>query len=484
MAKEILNLQPQSVWKYFYDLTQIPRPTFHTGAVSQYLFEEGKRLGLETHRDEVGNVVIRKEAKPGMENKPMITMQAHMDMVPQKNSDTQHDFLTDPIDAYIDGEWVTARGTTLGADNGMGVAMALAVMADNTLENGPLEALFTIDEEVGMGGANALKPGFLKGDLLLNLDSEEEGDLFIGCAGGVDVNVTLHYQEEENTHPSDKGLKVQLSGLKGGHSGVEINLGRGNANKLMARYLKVALNRYGARLAMMEGGNMRNAIPREAQALLSVAADKVEELKKFTAEYQALYRKEFEGIEGSISLTAVEVPAPAKLIPEKVANSLVGALEGCLNGPQSMLQSFPGVVEASTNLSIAVFKEGEASVQFLVRSSSDSRKMWVASSLESAFLNIGAQVQFDASYSGWQPNPKSKAMDLLIHSYEKIYGKKPAALVMHAGLECGIIQGVMPKMDMVSFGPEIRHPHSPDEKVHIQSVERTYKVLVHAIENL
>lgn len=484
MAKEILNLQPQTVWKYFYELTQIPRPTFHIEAVSEYLFNEGKRLGLETHRDEVGNVVIRKAATSGMEQKPMITMQAHMDMVPQKNSDTSHDFLKDPIDAYIDGEWVTARGTTLGADNGMGVAMALAVLADNSLKHGPLEVLVTVDEEVGMGGANALKPGFLKGDLLLNLDSEEEGELFIGCAGGVDVNVELRYTEEKNTHSADKGIKVNLAGLKGGHSGVEIHLGRGNANKLMARYLKVALRDCGAKLSTFEGGNMRNAIPREAEAVLSVAPDKVEDLKKLTAEYEALYKKEFDGIEGNISLVATEVATPAVLIPQKTALSLVNALEGCLNGPQSMLQSFLGIVEASTNLSIATFKEGLASVQFLVRSSSDSRKMWVASSLQSAFENIGAMVQFDASYSGWQPNPKSKAMDLLVHSYEAVYGKKPQALVMHAGLECGIIQGVMPNMDMVSFGPEIRHPHSPDEKVHIDSVERTYKVLLHAIENI
>lgn len=484
MAKEILNLQPQAVWQYFYELTQIPRPTFHIEAVSEYLYQEGKRLGFETLRDEVGNVVIRKPATKGMEQKPMITMQGHMDMVPQKNNDTQHNFLTDPIDAYIDGEWVTARGTTLGADNGMGVAMALAILTDNTLKHGPLEVLITIDEEVGMGGANALKPGFLKGDILMNLDSEEEGSLFIGCAGGVDVNVSLPYTEEINTNNSHKGLKVILKGLKGGHSGVEIHLGRGNANKLMARYLKRVMADFDARISSFEGGNMRNAIPREAEALLSIPQDKVDAVLNFTKEYETLYRHEFDGVEMNITLVAEEVDLPKKLIPKQVAENFIHALESCLNGPQSMLQSFPGIVEASTNLSIAKSSEGKAIVNFLVRSSSDSRKMWVASSLESTFLAIGANVEFASCYSGWQPNPKSRALDLLSNSFEKLSGKRPEALVMHAGLECGIIQGVMPNMDMVSFGPEIRHPHSPDEKVHISSVERTYKVLRDAIENI
>lgn len=484
MAKDILALNPNRVWKYFYELTQIPRPTFHVEAVCKFLYDEGKRLGLETYQDETGNVLIRKPASAGMESKPMVTLQAHVDMVPQKNSDTTHDFLKDPIDAYIDGAWVTARGTTLGADNGMGVAMAMAILSDDSLKHGPLEVLLTIDEEVGMGGANGLKPGFLKGEILLNLDSEEEGELFIGCAGGVDVNVSQEYKEEECHCTDDKGLSVQLSGLKGGHSGVEIHLGRGNANKLMARYLKRLICDYGAKLVSFEGGNMRNAIPREAEAILCIPGEKIDEIKDFTSEYEGLYRKEFEGIESNISLKAEIIERPSTFIPKNVAENLINALEACQNGPISMLQSFPGIVEASSNLSIVKIENGHVDVQFLVRSSSDSRKMWVASSIESAFLSIGAEVHFDAAYSGWQPNPKSRALNLMKKSYLAFYGKEPQALVMHAGLECGIIQGVMPNMDMISFGPEIRHPHSPDEKVQIESVERTYNVLIYALENI
>lgn len=484
MAKEILNLKPTSVWKYFYDLTQIPRPTFHVEAVCDYLYNEGKRLGLETLRDETGNILIRKPATKGLENKPIVTLQAHVDMVPQKNNDTNHDFLKDPIDAYIDGDWVTAKGTTLGADNGMGVAMALSILADDSLKHGSLEALFTIDEEVGMGGANGLKPGFIKGDILMNLDSEEEGELFIGCAGGIDVNVSHDYTEESNKNDDCKGIRIDLKGLKGGHSGVEIHLGRGNANKLLARLVKKVLYELNARMASFEGGNMRNAIPREANAVLSVPADSIGKLNELVCEYENLFRHEFDGIENNISLKAVEVDCPSRLIPDEQAKALINALEAVQNGPISMLQSFPGVVESSTNLSIAKIEQGKVDIQFLVRSSSDSRKMWVASSVESAFLAIGATVQFDASYSGWQPNPNSPSLELLKKSYNKIYKKDPQALVMHAGLECGIIQGVMPNMDMISFGPEIRHPHSPDEKVDIASVERTYQVLVDAIENI
>lgn len=484
MAQEIKNLQPQAVWSYFYELTQIPRPTFHVKAVCDYVYEVGKKLGVETHMDEVGNIVMRKPATAGMENKPMITMQAHVDMVPQKNNDTAHDFLKDPIDAYIDGEWVTAKGTTLGADNGMGVAMALAVMADNTLKHGPLEALFTIDEEVGMGGANALKPGFLKGDILLNLDSEEDGNIYIGCAGGIDVNVSMDYNMEANANADHKGYKLVLQGLKGGHSGVDIKIGRANANKLLARTLKRLCREYDIRLAEMEGGNMRNAIPREGYAIFSVCPCKEEAVKAVVAELEALYQKEFAGIENGISMKLEACANPAALLPEKTQCDLINALEACQNGPISMLQSFPGTVESSTNLSIAKAKEGKIDVQFLVRSSSDSRKMWVASSIESAFLCIGANVELTGSYTGWQPNPESRAMELMKASYKRVYGKEPQVLVMHAGLECGIIQGVMPNMDMISFGPEIRHPHSPDEKVEIKTVATTYNVLIDALANI
>ncbi len=484
MATEIKNLQPQAVWNYFYDLTQIPRPTGQMDEVTKYVFDFGKKLGLVTEQDEVGNVIIRKPATAGMENKPIVTLQAHLDMVPQKNSDTKHDFAKDPIDAYIDGEWVKAKGTTLGADNGIGVAYAMAAMADNTLKHGPLEALFTIDEEVGMDGANGLKPGFSRGDILINIDSEAEGKLFVGCAGGVDVNVSLEYKEEELASPEEIGVKVSLTGLKGGHSGVDIHLGRANANKLMARFLKEAIGFYGARLAWIEGGSLRNAIPREAFAVITIQEDDAEALWELVSDYQDLFRKEFNGIEENIKFEAGRIECPKAIMPEEIHDALINAVEACVNGPQSMLQDFPGTVESSTNLALITAKDGKVSVRFLVRSSSESRKMWVASAIESAFSLAGARVEFDASYNGWQPNIKSHILDVMSHAFENYYGKKPEVLVMHAGLECGIIQGAMPDMDMISVGPEIRFPHSPDEMVHIQSVARTWEVLTKVLEQV
>lgn len=482
MAKDILNLQPSAVWKFFYDFTQIPRPTGHMEEVTNYVYECGKKMGLETLRDEVGNILIRKPATKGYESRPIVTLQSHVDMVPQKNSDVNHDFYKDPIDAYIDGEWVKARGTTLGADNAIGASMALAIMEDNTLEHGPLEALFTINEEVGMDGANGLKAGFLKGDILLNIDSEVEGKLFIGCAGGVDVNVTLEYKDQETSSVDDCAVRLALTGLKGGHSGVDIHLGKANANKLMARFLKAAIEEFGVRLSSLEGGTMRNAIPREAFAVITLAPEDSEAFSKFVTDFEALFVKEFAGIEDSISLKVEKCTLPTHLIPEDVQDNLINALEACQNGPISMLQSFPDTVEASTNLSIVRAGEGLVEVNFLVRSSSDSRKMWVASSIESTFLLMGAKVEFDASYTGWQPNAESHIMRVMSKAFEDFYKEKPDIKVMHAGLECGIIQGVMPNMDMISFGPEIRHPHSPDEKVHIKSVERSYQVLLNTLK--
>ena len=484
MEQSIKDLKPQAVWSYFHALTQIPRPTFQMEEVRAFVAGEGKRLGLETLLDEVGNVLIRKPATPGLEKKPVITLQAHMDMVPQKNSDVDHDFAKDPIKAYVDGEWVKATGTTLGADNGIGVAMALAIMADNTLQHGPLEALFTIDEEVGMDGANGLKPGFCKGDILLNMDSEVEGNLYIGCAGGIDVNVSLEYQDNSAPEPNDMGVKLTLSGLKGGHSGVDIHLGRANANKLMARFLKEAVASCGVRLSSFEGGNMRNAIPREAVALLTIAPEDSEALWELVAEWRDLFAKEFDGIEDGINLEVEKCPVPARLIPEEIQDDLIHALNACQNGVVSMLSAFPDTVEASSNLSIVKAGNGAVTVNFLVRSSSDSRKLWLASCIESAFLLMDAKVEFDASYTGWQPNAKSHILDVMKEAFTQKYGKEPEVKVMHAGLECGIIQGAMPHMDMISVGPEIQHPHSPDERVNIASVERTYDVITKLLPNV
>ena len=459
MSAEIKNLSPQPVWGYFYDLTQIPRPTGHMEAVTRFMVAFGKGLGLETLQDEVGNVLIRKPASPGMEGHKTVTMQSHLDMVPQKNSSVKHDFLTDPIDAYIDGDWVKARETTLGADNGMGAAFAMAVLADKTLTHG-------------------LKPGFLKGEILLNCDSEEEGELFVGCAGGADLNVSMQFKEDTYIPEGDVAVKISLTGLKGGHSGVDIHLGRANANKLMFRFLKEAVRDYGARLSSVDGGSLRNAIPREAFAVITIPGDNVEALWELVSDYQEMYRYEYKGIEHNINFTAEMTDMPATLIPEEIQDDLINAIEGCQNGVISMLVDFPGTVESSTNLAIVKSSNEMIEIQILVRSSSESRKEAVCSSLESIFSLAGAKVEYSDGYGGWQPNIDSPILKIMQQAYLDLYGKKPEAKVMHAGLECGIIQESYPDMDMISIGPDLQHPHSPDERVSIPSVARTWDFIV------
>ena len=485
MAQSIKELAPSSVWSYFYGLTQIPRPTFHAMAAADYVERCGKELGLETLRDEVGNVLIRKPATPGFENRPTVTLQGHCDMVPQANSDKKHDFEKDPITTIVEGDWVHADQTTLGADNGIGVAMGLAVMADDTLKHGPLELLVTLDEEVGMAGAFGLKPGFLKGDILLNLDSELEGQLYIGCAGGVDINVSLEYKDEIEPLEGDIPVRVFVKGLKGGHSGVDIHLGRANANKLMNRFLKKAVEAFDMDLAAFNGGSLRNAIPREAECLISLSEDEYEAFVSFVNDYEELYNKEYKGIENPITFGCEKLDKlPKTVIPEEVRDNVINAIEACQNGVITMLQSFPDTVESSSNLASVRFGEGRLTVSFLTRSSSDSRKEMVASSIASAFELIGAKVELDADYSGWQPDADSHVLKVMQQIYADEFGNRPDVKVMHAGLETGIIQGVMPDMEMISFGPTILHPHSPDEKVQISTVEKTYKFLTKSLEQL
>lgn len=482
MAAEIKTLSPAHVWSYFYDLTQIPRPTFHTEAVQEYLLALAKRLNLEAQRDATGNILIRKPATPGLEGRPVVTLQAHIDMVPQKNSHIEHDFIKDPIDAYIDGEWVTARDTTLGADNGIGAAYMMAVLSDDTLKHGPLEALFTVDEEVGMVGANGLQPGFSKGDILINLDSEDEGLLFAGCAGGLDVNVKLEYKDQEPTPEGDIAVCISLTGLRGGHSGMDIILGRANANKQLVRFLKEAIASYGARLVHLEGGSARNAIPREAFALVTIPEAEADGLWEFASDFLDTLQTEYKNIEDGISLSLEHTNLPKTVIPEEIQDGVIGALDACINGVQSMLTDFPGIVESSTNMAKIFVGEGTFTATFMLRSSSESRKEYVASQIESAMNLAGAEVEFAGAYNGWAPNAASAVLKTMRCAYEEVTGKSPEITVVHAGLECGIIQGVMPDMDMISIGPDLRSPHSPDEKVHIASVERTWKVLVKALE--
>lgn len=477
MATEIRTLTPQPVWGYFYELTQIPRPTGQMDAVTRFMVDFGNSLGLETEKDAAGNVIIRKPATPGFEDRKVVTLQSHLDMVPQKNKDVSHDFSKDPIPAYVDGDWVKARGTTLGADNGIGVAMAMAVLADQTLQHGPLEALFTIDEEVGMDGAYGLKPGFVRGRILLNCDSEEEGKLFVGCAGGADLNILFQYKKGAPLINGDVSVRLLLSGLKGGHSGVDIHLGRANANKLMFRFLKEAIRDYGVRLASVDGGSLRNVIPREAEAVVTLPKDNVEVLWELVADYQDLYRSEYAGIEDRIRFIAEMADDPDMLIPEELQDDLINAVEACQNGVATLLHDFPGTVESSSNLALVKSSEGLIEIKILARSSSESRKAALLSSLESVFSLAGAKVEYGGAYNGWQPDANSPIRKVMEQVYEKLYGKKAEVTVMHAGLECGIIQGIYPYMDMISFGPDLKHPHSPDEAVSISSVARVWEYL-------
>ncbi|HIY89106.1 MAG TPA: aminoacyl-histidine dipeptidase [Candidatus Bacteroides pullicola] len=477
----ILQLAPQNVWKHFYELTRIPRPSGHVEQVTEFLVNFGKGLGLESFVDEAGNVIIRKPATPGMENRKGVILQAHMDMVPQKNNDTVHDFTRDPIETYVDGDWLKAKGTTLGADNGLGVATILAVLEATDLKHGPLEALITKDEETGMYGAFGLKPGILNGQILLNLDSEEEGELYIGCAGGLDITATMEYKEEEAC-PGMVARKLTLKGLRGGHSGLEINEGRANANKLLARVTHDLLVEYDCRLASFEGGNMRNAIPREAHAVLLFNPEDTADLNDYIQEYEAQLNAEYTPIESDMKLLVEEVPVPATVVPEEIQDNLIDALMACQNGVMRMIPTVPDTVETSSNLAIVTIGGGKADFRILARSSSDTMKDFLADSLEACFSMAGMKVEFSGAYSGWQPNVDSPILHAMVASYEQQFGTKPAVKVIHAGLECGIIGATYAGLDMVSFGPTLRSPHSPDERAYIPSVAKFYDFLVATLE--
>lgn len=477
----ILDLAPQNVWKHFYSLTQIPRPSGHMERITEFLLNFGKGLGLESFVDEAGNVIIRKPATPGMEDRKGVILQAHMDMVPQKNNDTVHDFVNDPIQTWIDGEWVKAKGTTLGADNGMGVAAAMAVLEANDLKHGPLEVLITKDEETGMYGAFGLKPGTVKGDILLNLDSEDEGELYIGCAGGLDITAELSYKEEE----ADKSMvarKITLKGLRGGHSGMEINQGRGNANKLLARVAHDLLVEFDCRLTSFAGGNMRNAIPREAHAVILFNPADIDDLPTYIKEYGEQLNQEYAPIESNIQLLLDEVELPAMVMPEEIQDNMIDMLLACQNGVMRMIPTVPDTVETSSNLAIVKLGEGKAEVRILARSSSDTMKDFLADSLTACFNMAGMKVTLSGGYSGWQPNVDSPILHAMTKSYEAQFGVAPKVKVIHAGLECGIIGANCPGLDMISFGPTLRSPHSPDERVLIPTVKKFYDFLVATLE--
>jgi dipeptidase D len=480
---DIRNLEPKQLWNYFHDITQIPHPSKKEKKIVEYVVAFGKKLNLETLVDKTGNVIIRKPATKGMENRKGVILQTHLDMVPQKNGDKVHDFEKDPIETVVDGDWVKAKGTTLGSDNGIGVSATLAVLASKDIVHGPIEALFTIDEETGMTGIFGLEAGLLKGDILMNLDSEDEGELYVGCAGGIDVTAVKNYAEES----SPKGMtafKISARGLKGGHSGVDIALGRANSNKLMFRFLMQAESDFGIRLTEAAGGDLRNAIPRESYSILLVPEIKEKEFEIFVKGYDKIYKAEFAETEPGLTFTCEKTSVPAKVINQGDQYRIIRAVFVCPNGVVRMSQAMKGLVETSNNLAIVRCKGGKFEAFNLTRSSVDSAKEAIAWKIAAVFQLIGAEVKVEGGYPGWKPNINSPILKTMSKVYNDIFGKIPEIKAIHAGLECGILGGVYPNLDMISFGPTIRYPHSPDEKVLIPSVVKFYDFLCGTLKNV
>ncbi|HEX2968937.1 MAG TPA: aminoacyl-histidine dipeptidase [Bacteroidales bacterium] len=480
---DIRKLQPGEVWNFFYEITQIPRPSKKETRIIEYMRKFGESHHLETIVDETGNVIIKKPATKGMENKKGVILQTHLDMVPQKNSDKKHDFEKDPIEAIVDGEWVKANGTTLGSDNGIGVAATMAVLASKDIPHGPVEALFTVDEETGMTGVFGLKGGILKGQILLNLDSEDEHELCVGCAGGIDVSAVKNYNEEK-APDGMTAYKIVVKGLKGGHSGVDIALGRANSNKLMFRFLMQAESDFGIRVAEASGGDLRNAIPREAYSIILVTASKSTDFENFVKNYNKIYKAEFSDTEPDLLFSGEKAAVPAKVMNKEDQFNVIRAVFICPNGVVRMSQSISGLVETSNNLAIVKVKDGKFEAHCLTRSSVDTAKEATAWKIAGTFQLINADVKLTGGYPGWKPDMNSPILGVMKNLFTKLNGKEPAVKAIHAGLECGLIQGVYPGIDMISFGPTIKYPHSPDEKVNIGSVGRFWNFLVETLKNV
>ena len=479
---DITALVPTSVWTFFDQITKIPRPSKKEEQIIAFLVEFAKEAGLDCHKDSVGNVLIRKPAYPGCEEWPGVILQSHMDMVCEKNSEVNFDFEKDPIRVRIDEGWVKAEGTTLGADCGIGMAAQLAVLAAKDIQHGPIECLFTVDEETGLTGAFGLSDDLLTGKYLINLDSEDEGQIFIGCAGGVNTLADFKYRREE-LPKNYEFFRIDVSGLVGGHSGDDIDKGRANSNKIMARWLDPLTEEFGMRLVYLDGGNLKNAIPREADVILTIPADNEEELLELVKYCEDLFNEEYHAVETPISFKAERVDLPKGEVPEEIQDNLVDAIFACQNGICRMIPTIPDTVETSSNLSIITIEEGKAQFSLLIRSSSESMKEYLATSLESCFSMAGMKVELSGSYSGWNPDVESPILKAMVQSYKEQFGNEPAVKVVHAGLECGIIGSIIPGLDMISFGPTLRSPHSPDERVYVPSVKKFYEFLVATLGN-
>ncbi len=483
MATSIKELDPQVIWKNFYLLTQVPRPSGHLEKIQQFLLDWAKEHGIEAWKDGAENIVMRKPATPGREGAKCAVLQAHMDMVPQKVDESTHNFETDPIETYIDGDWVKAKGTTLGSDDGMGVAAIMAVMESKDIKHGPLEALITADEETCMYGVNHLSADTLKGDILLNIDNETMGEFVIGSAGGVNINATMQYKEVA-PEEGDVAVKVMLRGLRGGHSGLEINEGRANANKLMARFVRQSIQDDEARLCSWQGGNMRNAIPRTATVVLSIPKENYDDLCELAAYCEQVFVDEFRGVEEGISLTVEPTAMPAGQVPEEIQDNLVDALMACHDGVLRNIPSIPSVVETSSNLGIVTIGEGEARILILARSSNETMMEYIQEMQESCFSMAGMKVEYGGQYGAWQPNFDSPITAKMVEVHRRLFGEEAKVQVCHAGLECSIIGGVYPQMDLVSFGPTLRSPHTPDERCNIPSVAKFWVFLKALLEEI
>ncbi|MFN8394702.1 MAG: aminoacyl-histidine dipeptidase [Bacteroidia bacterium] len=479
---EIRSLEPLAVWNYFADLNAVPRPSKKEERVTAFMKAFGESLGLETIVDEVGNVIIRKPATLGMENRQPVVLQGHLDMVHQKNASTQFDFDSQGIDMYVDGDWVRARGTTLGADNGMGVASIMAILASKEIAHPAVEALFTIDEETGMTGAMALQGGLLHGKIMLNLDTEDDRELTIGCAGGIDVTGTGKYATESGA--GLVGYRLMISGLTGGHSGMDIHLGRGNANKLMNRLLLQGARQFGLRVHSIDGGSLRNAIPRESVAVVGVPSEKADAFRAFIDQEGRVLQSEYSTTDPSLKVSIDAANAPATVLAADFQRSLLAVTATCPNGIHRMSPDIPNLVQTSNNLARVLVAEGSYSIQCLTRSSVDSEKMDLALTITAAMELCGADVATAGSYPGWAPKPEADIVKIMTRLYGDRFGHQPHVNACHAGLECGILGQNYPGMEMISFGPNIVGAHSPDERVQVSSVQKFWGLLLETLREI
>ena len=474
---EVRNLEPSALWNNFADLNAVPRASKKETQVIAFMMAFGEQLGLETVQDGIGNVVIKKPASSGMENRQTVVLQSHLDMVHQKNGDTDFDFATQGIDMFIDEDWVRARGTTLGADNGIGVATIMSLLAATDIPHPALEAMFTIDEETGMTGAKELDPANFSGKILLNLDTEEDDELTIGCAGGIDTNTSYNY-EAQPANTVSTSFQITIKGLMGGHSGMDIHKGRANANKLMNRLLFSLLQRIHFQLSALDGGSLRNAIPRESNAVVVVPLENIALFHSSLAEFKELIHAEYQSVEAGLRISATEIAPAIHVISHEELVKIINAIYALPNGVFRMSPDIAGLVEASSNLARVVIKEGLFTTQSLQRSSVESTKTDVSNAIRAAFENIGAVVEQGGDYPGWKPNADSDILRLMVKLYETRFEQAPKVEACHAGLECGIIGGHLPGMDMISFGPTIHGAHSPDERVQISSVQKFWGYLL------